>query len=461
MMHSKTYVAFASTFGALLALAGAVIAQSPQRLTTGSGPGARHPIMALDADTIVYVAMPGQTRELFAVATDGSAPTQLTTAADVHARNGTFDVWAPISVSDDGNVVAYWNAQGVHCLDRVSGTDVVVAITTLLPCPRLDGDGDSLVFQAPVNGDLEVFLVDSAGMNPPQQLTSSSGAGRRMPFIRGDQVLLQKLVGYEMELFVYDLSISTLGPALTSGSGGGNRHGRLTPDGDAVVYEAVVGGVQTAMRLDLTTSNLTVVATGTTGSRLPQADGDDQVLLQSNIVGTEVVYAGPALQTISTTSRRGHRMPSLDRHGQVFVWQQEYQDNLEVFVMRRCWPAAVSNYGSAGTPSVGTLAAFDETWRCEQSVGLRTQLPPSTVGVYAAGFQQQNLPLPQAPGNSLLVDFILTTLVIADTQGDVRAAVPISSNLFGFTFYAQFGLLDPAANALGIVSSEGFAIQIR
>ena len=35
------------------------------------------------------------------------------------------------------------------------------------------------------------------------------------------------------------------------GSGGGNRHGRLTPDGDAVLYEAVVSGDATLIRVIL------------------------------------------------------------------------------------------------------------------------------------------------------------------------------------------------------------------
>lgn len=460
MIAPSRTVPFALT-ALLLTASVDLAAQTPQRLSTGSGPGLRYPVVALDADAVAWVAMSGGSRELFVADTAGSAPIQLTTGMEVRAGHGMFDPWSPISISDDGNLLCYWNAQGVRVLDRQNNTDVVVAAATLLPMPRLDGDGSRLVYQEPVNGDLEVFVVDSAGVNPPLQLTQSSGPGRRLPHIRGDLVLFQKLVNDQMELFVHDLGTSTTGPALTSGSGGGNRHGRLTPDGDAVVYEAVVSGLQTAMRLDLATSTSTTIAAGTSGARLPAGDGDDQIVLQDTITAPEVVLADPALTSVTAGSRGGHRMPAIDRHGQLLAWQQEDQGQLEVFALRRCWPATVGSYGTAGQPSVGTLQSFDVMWRCEQRFGVDTQLPAGTPAVYALGLQQQSLPLPGAPGNFLRVVTLGTVFLLADAQGDVTASFPLSPNLYGVTIHAQFALLDPGANALGVVTSAGFDLFIQ
>ncbi|MCA8954198.1 MAG: hypothetical protein KDE27_32115 [Planctomycetes bacterium] len=443
---------------ALLPLA----AQAPQVLSSSSGPGTRHPVVALDADAVAWVAMPASGRELYVAATDGSPPVQLTTGANVRVGHGTFDQWSPISISDDGNVLAYWNPQGVHVLDRQANTDTVVSSAFLLAFPRLAGDGSRLVYQDndPITGDHEVFLVDSAGTNPPVQLTQNSGAGRRLPFLRGDQVLFQKPVGAQMELFVYDLVTSTLGPALTSGSGGGNRHGRFTPAGDAVVYEAVVGDEQTAMVLDLATMTATAIGGGSSGARMPQGDGDGQVVLQSTVTMPAVELYDPTIATVSAGSRGGNRLPSLDRHGQLIAWQEEFQGQLEVFVLRRAWPAMVSTYGTAGTPSTGSVQVFDYEERLDLHLGVDTQLG-SVGAVFALGFQQTNLPVNGAPGNSQLVIPVASLFLLTDPQGDAEIAIRLSPNLLGFGFAAQFAVLDTPANAAGIVTSQGLAVLIR
>jgi len=91
---------------------------------------------------------------------------------------------------------------------------------------------------------------------------------------------------------------------------------------------------------------------------------------------------------------------------------------------------------------------------------VHTQLPPGTPALYVIG-TQQSVPILGAPGNLLLVLTQHSVFRLSDAQGDVTSPVPLSPNLFGFTFHAQFGLLDPAVNQLGITTSEGFAIQIR
>ncbi|MCR9245381.1 MAG: hypothetical protein NXI31_10135 [bacterium] len=435
-------------------------AQTPQILSTGSGPGARHPIVALDADAVFWVAMPNGQRELFVAATDGSPPSQLTTGADLRVGHGTFDQWSPIATSDDGDIVAYWNSLGVHVLDRQASTDVVVAPATLLAMPRLDAAGSRVVYQDLVAGELEVFLVDATGSNPPVQLTNNSGAGRRLPMIRGDLVLFQKLVGREMELFVHDLSTSTTSSALTSGSGGGNRHGRLTPNADAVVFEAVVGGEQTVMRLDLGSSTITTIGGAASGSRIAATDGDEQVVLQTGTPQPLVELHDPAITTLTSGSRGGHRLPQLDRHGQLVVWQEEHQGNLEVFAVRRAWPAVISQYGTAGTPSSGTLQPTTGTYRLQQSVGIDTQLPSGTPAVFAVGFTPQNVPISGAPGNFQLLTPIASVVVFLDGQGDTAGPVPLAATLLGFQYHAQFAVLDPTANPLGLVTSAGFTVAV-
>lgn len=445
-------------FGILTAVE--ALAQSAVPLTSGSGIGGRFPVLARDADVVAYVAMVGASRELFAVATDGTPAVQLTSGVDVRVGHGVLDPSPPLSISDDGNRIAFWNATGVHVLDRQAATDVLVASANLLPMPSIAGDGSRVVYQDVVQGQLEVFVVDSAGAALPVPITTASGPGRRLPHVQGDRVLFQKLVGDHMELFVHDLATSTTSGPLTSGSGGGNRHGRLLPDGSAFVFEAVVGDAQTPMRYAFATGAVTTIAAGTSGSRLAQGDQDGQASYELTGIGPEVWLANPATVQLTSPSRGGHKLPAIDRHGQVVVWQQEVSGAMEVFARRSCWPIVVSHYGSHGTLSIGALQSFARAYRCTQTLGVTTPFSPGSLGAFSFGLPQA-LPLSGAPGNFLWVSPVAGLFVAANGTGEVAVSFPLSAATFAATLHCQFAVLDAAANSLGVVTSEGFQVQIH
>jgi Tol biopolymer transport system component len=447
---------------ALLALlaftsATAAPAQTVVRLTNGSGPGSRHPAVALDADVVVYAAVQNGVRDLFWVRSNGSAPVRLTAGAQVAVGHGTLDLWPPFSVSDDGRWIAYWNDQGVHVVDRRNGADTVVASASLLPLPCIDGDGSRVVFQQPVNGDLEVFVVPRDGSTPPVQVTQNSGRGRRLPHLRAGVVLFQKMVGAHMEVFAHTLATGTTTGPLTNGSGGGNRNARLLPDGGAFVYEALVADFLTPMRQSLAGGTRAVLAGGSSGARRPAASGDDQVVLQAQASAPEVVLLEPATSALTSSSRGGHRLPAIDRHGRLLVWQREHLGQNEVHALRRCWPVFTSNHGPAGQPSVGVLAPFVRDRRCEHTVGVRTQLPIGTFGVFVVG-ALQNVPLAPlgAPGNWALVVPTTVHTLLVDANGDAAWTLPLTPALHGTRFFGQFVLADPTANALGLATSAAF-----
>lgn len=462
-MSSQAVKFRAVTFQAALSfamLAAAAAAQTPVQLTTGSGVGGRFPVVARDADVIAYVAFVAGHRELFVVATDGSPALQLTTGGDVRVGHGTFDPGQPISISDDGNRIAYWNAQGVHVLDRAATTDVVVSPANLLPMPMLSGDGALVVYQDTAAGQLEVFRVDSAAAQAPVQLTTTSGPGRRLPNVVGDVVLFQKLVGEHMEVFRHDLTTNTTSGPLTNGSGGGNRNARLLPDGSGFAFEAVVAGEQTAYVYSFATSQAAAILAGASGNRMPWGDQDQQTAFELTGTSPEVYLASATTAQVSTTTRGGNKLPSLDRHGQVVVWQQEAQSSMEVFAARRCWPLSITHYGSHGTLSIGALQSFDRTYRCDLRFGVTTPFAPGTLGAFAFG-PQQSVPLSGAPGNFLWVNPVGASLVLADATGAVAITFALSPATYAATVPCQFAVFDPAANSLGIVTSEGFELHVH
>ncbi len=98
--------------------------------------------------------------------------------------------------------------------------------------------------------------------------------------------------------------------------------------------------------------------------------------------------------------------------------------------------------------------------------------PTSAPAFLGLGFQDQRLagvlPLPidlgalGAPGCQIHVDLLALGTTATDGSGTARQAIvlPTQSGLVGQTFFAQWLVLAPAANALGLVTSAGAACRI-
>lgn len=453
-----------STAALLVAFSAQTMLSAQTRLTTVASAGERQPSLALDAPVVAFVALAAGQREVFTVSTSGGAVVQRTTGADVWVGNSIFDAWPSLSISDDGTRIAYWNATGVRVLDLVANTDTLVANANLLPYPQLSGDGTRVVYQAPVSGDHEVFVVSANG-GAATQLTTTSGPGRRLPHVRGNTVVCQRLVAGAQELFGIDLGTQQVTGPHTTLSGYGNRYARIAPDASSVAYETVVNGIKEVSVALLPSFNFLIRTQGSLrGDRLPMPTEDGEVYLQANASNLDVGRFDSrfGIQPVLTTEPRGgYRRPSVDRHGTVFVYQAEHQGFSEVFLRRLCYPPQISTFGQHGTPSVGVLQDWSELDRCSFGLGLATGLVGGTPGVLLIGITQQAIALPNAPGNFLYLTPIASLGISLDAQGDILFSLPSPPALSGGAAFAQWALLDPPANGLGIVSSKGVRVQFQ
>lgn len=453
-----------STASLLLAVSTPTLLPAQTRLTTVASAGERQPILALDAPVVAFVALVAGQREVFTVSTNGGAVVQRTTGADVWVGNSIFDAWPSLSISDDGTRIAYWNATGVRVLDLVANTDTLVANANLLPYPQLSGDGARVVYQAPVNGDHEVFVVNATG-GAPTQLTTTSGAGRRLPHVRGNFVVCQRLVAGAQELFGIDLNTQQMSGPHTTLSGYGNRYARLAPNADSVAYETVINTIKEVSVAALPGFNVLATSQGSLrGDRLPTPTEDGEVFLQANGTNLDVGRFDSRFgtrQALTTEPLGGYRRPSGDRHGTVCVYQAEHQGFSEVFLRRLCYPPQLSTFGQHGTPSVGVLQDSSDLDRCSFLLGLATSLAGGTPGVLLIGMTQQAIPLPNAPGNFLYLTPIASVGISLDAQGDIVFSLPSPPTLVGGAAFAQWALLDPPANGLGVVSSKGVRVQFQ
>ena len=437
------------------------------QLTSGSGGGERQPVLSADGTTVAYVAVVGGVREVFTVPVFGGAPVQRTTNAEARVGGTTvFDAWPSLSISDDGNRVAYWTVGGVRVLDIAANTDTLVSTASLLPYPQLSGDGARVVFQDLVNGDLEVFVV-SAGGGAATQLTTGSGPGRRLPHLRGERVVFQRPVREFEEVFVHDLATSTTSGPLSGNSARGNRYARLTHDARTVVYEAVVdpGASKEVFAYDMATAtSRQVTSASLRGDRLAAPTVDGEAYLERSAVNREVQrveLSTGVLAAVTTASGGGHRRVSVDRHGALAVYQAPVGDTLEVFARMLAYPPTFTPYGQPGMPSTGVLEEVDALYRRTFALALRTSLAPGSASVLLIGAQPLALPIPGAPGSFLYVDPLVALPTVLDAQGaaSVRFGSPLT--LGGGGAFAQWAVFDPPANSFGWVTAKGVRVHFR
>lgn len=435
------------------------------RLSTGSGGGERMPVLSANGETVAFVAFVGSVRELFTVPSDGGTPTRRTTGGNLRLGASIYDAWPSLSISDDGQRIAYWNAGGVHIVDLVAATDRVVATASLLPYPQISDDGAWVVYEDLVGTDMEVFVV-AAGGGTPQQLTSASGPGRRLPHLRGGLVVMQRNLAGTQELFVYDRPQSKLNGPLSANSGRGNRYARLAYDARSIAYEAVVNTNKELFTYEIASGNRRQVSTAALrGDRIamPTQDGEAfyQLPVGSNLEVHAVDVATSAQLAVTTSSLAGHRRPSIDRHGAVVVYQAEYQGQVEVFARRFCQPVTVSHYGPHGPPSTGVLTELDRQYRRTLELGIDSSLPQGRSVLLLVGGASLNLPIQGAPGNFLHARPDVALTLQLDANGTASLALLSPTVLFGASLYAQWAIADPTANSLGWVTSKGVRLAFR
>jgi Tol biopolymer transport system component len=452
----------------LLSLCASILAASAAaqatRLTTGSGGGERLPVLSLDGRTVAYVAMSGGSRDVFTVPADGGAATRRTTNAEVRVGSGVYDSWPSLSIADDGNRITYWNAGGVHVLDLAANSDTVVASSNLLAYPQITGDGTFVVYEGIVQGAREVFVVSATG-GPSTQLTTGSGAGRRLPQARGRWVVFQKPVGAMQEVFLFDLGTNQVVGPISASSGRGNRYARLSPDGQVLTWESVVNGIKELQTFDLgTRTGRSVTTNSLRGDRTAAPTGDREAIFELSVVNRElhlIDLAAGGPQALTSGTRAGMRRPSIDQHGTILVYQAEDQGNCEVFALRLCYAPGLSHYGQHGPPSTGVLLERDDVYRRTFRLQLQTSLPANRAAVLMIGTQSASLPLPNAPNNFLYVQPLIAVPMTLDPNGSVSQAIGSPIYLVGQSAYAQWGVSDAAANPLGWVTSKGVRVDFR
>lgn len=126
------------------------------------------------------------------------------------------------------------------------------------------------------------------------------------------------------------------------------------------------------------------------------------------------------------------------------------------------------NYGAGCPGTNGTPVCTTVSVPCLPNRDFRIRLrngAGNALGLLLVGFNQSSFPLAGAPGCSLLHTLELGTfgIVITDPAGDGSLAFPLGKDpaFDGFPFRTQWVVLDAAANALGLSTSDAQLVTMR
>lgn len=433
------------------------------QITAGSGPGERQPVISGDGRTVAYVApSPQGSPSIFTVGPDGGPAIQRTSYIGVQLTSAYWFSWPSISISDDGSLVAFVSNLGtLHTVNLLTG-----GMTTLLSAswsanyPRLDPGGNFVVY----GGGGGLYAIATTGGAPI--LLVPPGSGPIFSEVREGIVVYQS----GAEVFTVPLTGGTP-TQVTTGSGGFNRYARLVPGTTHAVYQAYVSGALILRSVDVAVgpSSQSTIVGPMVGERLPVPTADGEVYFEAVINNLQEVHRvnldGTGILPSTAGSGSGLRRPHPDLHGHVIVYQAPVAGGgYEVFRIRTCADATIQPYGAAGLPSVGTLVATADWYRCTLRLGLVTNLVPGTLAFLAIGTAAQSpgLAIPGASGNLLHVSltppaaFLIAPLTL-DTGSGAGIGFPIPVGLSG-TFFSQWAVVDPPANLAGIVTGSGLTI---
>jgi hypothetical protein len=104
--------------------------------------------------------------------------------------------------------------------------------------------------------------------------------------------------------------------------------------------------------------------------------------------------------------------------------------------------------GFTGSPVQGNTISFDLTNGVQNGIAL-------FVAGTSNGFPfPLDLAILGAPSCYQYTDLAVASAVLLDPAGAGSVAIPIPAGLLGFRFYGQYAVLDAAANAFGITTSN-------
>jgi hypothetical protein len=126
------------------------------------------------------------------------------------------------------------------------------------------------------------------------------------------------------------------------------------------------------------------------------------------------------------------------------------------------------NYGAGCTGTNGVPVCTTVSVPCLPNPDFRVRVhraAGNSLAIMVIGFSSVTTPLAGAPGCSLLngLEFGTFGFAITDPTGDASLAFPLLNMpaVDGLSFFTQWAVLDPSANSLGIVVSDGQQVTLK
>ena len=309
----------------------------------------QHPSISADGSKIAFHSEVDvdDDREIFVINSDGTGLTQLTfntanTAYDGYPFNTAYDEHP--SISGDGSKIAFYSDVDGDCEIFVINSDgtgltQLTFNTAYDDKPSISGDGSKIAFESSVDGDWEIFVINSDGTGLTQ-LTFNTAYDDK-PSISGDgsKIAFESSVDGDWEIFV----INSDGTGLTQLSSGGG-HGdppSISGDGSKIAFDdgaiCVINSDGTGLTQLTSGSYPSISSDGSKIAFHSYVDGNSEIL----VINSD----GTGLTQLTSNTTAIDRVPSISGDGSKIA----FQSDSDIFVVSYTPPPTIESTNISGT----------------------------------------------------------------------------------------------------------------
>jgi Tol biopolymer transport system component len=201
--------------------------------------------------------------------------------------------------------------------------------------PSISNDGTKIAFQSDVDGDQEIFVINSDGTGLTQLTTNT--ANDRAPSISGNgsKIAFESNVDGDWEIFLINSDGSGL-TQLTSNSLT-DAYPSISDDGSKIAFYSDVGGGREVFVVNSDGSGLTQVTSNaaTVGLALISGDGS-KIAYESNVDGDREIFVinsdGTGLTQLTHNTADDYN-PSISNDGSKVAFESNVNGDWEIFLV--------------------------------------------------------------------------------------------------------------------------------
>jgi parallel beta-helix repeat protein len=360
------------------------------------------------------------------------------------------------SISGDGSKVAFSSyVDGDYEIFVVNsdgtGLTQVTTNTAYDEFPCISNDGTKIAFMSDLDGDLEIFVVNSDGTGLTQVTTNV--ANEFMPSIGGDgsKVAFSSDIDGDFEIFVVNFDGSGLTQLTTNNAT--DAYPSISGDGSKVAFSSDIDGDFEIFVVNFDGSGLTQLTTNNATDWMPSiSGGGHKIAFQSDVDGDYEIFVvnsdGSGFVQLTSNTATDEE-PSISDDGTKIAFRSDVDGDYEIFVVRaRVIETVYIKADGSVVPSETPIQRYGNLYIFTSNISAQVLVEKSDIIIDGEGYTLQG----SGAGDNGFYLFGLSNVTIQNTniQGFGACSINllstndctlsgnnITNNIYGIQIYAS------------------------